>query len=119
MASPAGTSTAKPAAANRLVAARKKDCEAEHRRHGDRIKPRPACLQAAKPRPFQASGDDQQRDEAGEHSARQQEQRRDEQRDQHRGRAYARRKSSLQATSARFACSSCSLVRPKRRSRLR
>jgi hypothetical protein len=59
-----------------------------------------------------------QRDQELERAPRKEKQRGEQRGDQDRRRAYARRKLTLQATSARLAASSCSLVRPKRRSRL-
>jgi hypothetical protein len=60
-----------------------------------------------------------QPDQELQRERREKEQRGEERRDQDRRGPYPRSKLSFQATSARFVASSCSLVRPKRRSRLR
>jgi hypothetical protein len=70
-----------------------------------------------------ATGAYEQRSEPGEREARQEEKRRQERGDQLRSGGDPRGERAAQATSARFAGSAsaatCSLVRPKRRSRLR
>jgi hypothetical protein len=64
-------------------------------------------------------GKQDQPDKELERARREQKQRREQRGNEDRGRADSCGELAFQATSARFAASSCSLVRPKRRSRLR
>ena len=85
--------------------------------------PSARALQPAKTCPLEAREQYQRRNEDGESRTRQEEQRGKQRRDQDDGRAdplgELAYKLTFQATSARLVASSCSLVRPKRRSRLR
>ena len=94
----------------------------EHEKHrGERrgIDRRASRSEGAQARPLQSCKHKDERDERNEQGLRQQEKRREQRRYEDRGRAGARSELAFQATSARFAAWSCSLVRPKRRSRLR
>jgi len=84
-----------------------------------RIPPGGGARKTAQPRPFESAAGDQRSDEQAQEAGREEKQRPDQRRDQYRGRAEARRQYAAQATSARPASATCSLVRPKRRSRLR
>src|SRR5258708_15478137 len=101
--------------------------EQEYRRKGcgnrDRISPRAGTGEAAQARPLEAAGHENQRDQRREPGLRQQEQCGEKCRDQ-RGRGGGpRSERAAPAASARFCeveeAATCSLVRPKRRSRLR
>jgi hypothetical protein len=91
----------------------------EDRREDDGEAPGGSAGQAAKTRPFQAGENQQKPDQEGKRGTGEQEQRREQAGDEDRGGRDPRSELTFQATSARFAASSCSLVRPKRRSRLR
>jgi hypothetical protein len=84
--------------------------------HG--VNPRAPGRKAGKPRPLEARQKDEQRHERGKRRPRQQKKRGEQRGDEDRRRAHPYRELTFQATSARFAASICSLVRPKRRSRL-
>ena len=79
---------------------------------------RRGALEPAEPRPLVGGKQKDQRDQQLQRAGREEEQRGEQRGDEDGRRAYACRKLTLQATSARLAASSCSLVRPKRRSRL-
>jgi hypothetical protein len=92
-------------------------CE-EHGCQSGGVEARAPALEAAQTRPLEAGQSDEQRNQPRERGPRQQEQDGEQRGDEDRGGADPRSKLTFQATSARFADSSCSLVRPKRRSRL-
>ena len=97
------------------------DDECGRRRRG--VRPGRAAGQAAQARPLERAGRDEQRDEDRERRARQEEKRGEEADEERRRRGDARGKRAFQAAPARLleldAAATCSLVRPKRRSRLR
>ena len=90
----------------------------ERAERGERINPGEQAAQAAQAGPFEPGARDQQGNQRSPPGARQQEQRGEEADDQRRGGGDARGEDALQATSARLDSETCSLVRPKRRSRL-
>ena len=95
-----------------------RECRGRRRRIG----PRRPALQAAKARPFERTGGDEKRDEEREPWARQEEERGQKPNEKRRRRGDASGKRAFQAAPARWlpvaAAATCSLVRPKRRSRL-
>ena len=91
----------------------------ERAERGERIEPGGNAGQAAQASPLEAGAGDQERDQRRPPRPRQQEKRCEETDDQRRGGGDSCSERALQATSARLDSDTCSLVRPKRRSRLR
>ena len=92
-----------------------------NRRGHDAVDPGERIGELAQPRPLEAGADDENGDQHREPRARQQEKRGEESGDQDRRRGDPRSERAFQAAPARLVAvdaATCSLVRPKRRSRL-
>jgi hypothetical protein len=100
----------------------KKIEKGEGRSRDDAVDPRQRIGELAQPRPFESGADDKQRNQTGEPGARQEVERGEESGDQDRRSGDPRSERAFQAAPARLvaedAAATCSLVRPKRRSRL-